>query len=261
MDTSFVIAARDELLGRMENMFFQPVYRYFGSMWHESKRLAVLQAGNNPPVETIREQFLTRLSHVKNWTNTQINEQYTKVTQGKDSLFDLLISRTFIMNSRILLVAVDIPPDYLTVNVPDGSRFVHAVFINAARAFYRNPWLFVNDGKDSSSSYFRLMALDRTINEEVRRTIRELMNIDNIFHPSVTSNAPPPPVAQPQYTQPQSSFATDAVNSAVEAGLDPLFQEKTGGELGGLGAAMEDGEAEQEASGDEGLNEDDVKLV
>jgi|SRR5215217_5219621 len=201
MDTSFVVAAREELLSRIQYLFFQPIYKCFASIWYESQQLAIRQTRHqSPPSGVVRDIFLTRLDAVKNWTTTQINEEYSNVTQSREGLFELLVNRIFTLCSRILVVAVDVPPDYLTISIPDNRRFVHAVYINAARAFYRNPWLFLYSHNGIVPPYQQIIALEQTVNETVQRTIRELMNIDNIFHP--LTGAPLVPVtAQPAQIQ------------------------------------------------------------
>ena len=210
MDASFVIAARDELLSRIQYMFFQPVYKCFANMWYESQQIAIRKTRqSSPPSGAVRDIFLSRLDTVKNWTATQINDQYASVTQSREGLFELLLNRTFTLCSRILVVAVDIPPAYLTIHIPDNRRFVHAVFINAARAFYRNPWLFLHAHKDGVP-YQQIMALEKTVDDTVQRTVRELMNIDNIFNASSTSlptNIPPP--TQPPTLSPFNYNAKD----------------------------------------------------
>lgn len=238
MDTSLVLAARDELVSRLQYMFFQPVYRYFASMWYESRQAAAGQ--RNSSIEAVRDIFLVRLNNVKNWTGTQISEQYLNVSQSKEGLFELLLTRTFSLSSRILVYAMDIPPTFLRISIPDNRRFVHAVFINAARAFFRNPWLFAHVYKDQNP-YFQIISLEKTINDVVLRTVRELMNVDNIFHPQ----QPPPPTVDttPDFSAPvfvnseeqpqqptQQLQPLDAKDDDMENLNDEMHSDDEGGE-------------------------------
>ena len=222
METSLIIAARDELVSRLQYMFSLPVYRYFASMWYESRQTAAKELGSrNASVEAIRDIFLVRLNSVKHWTSTQISEQYINVTQSKEGLFELLLTRTFSLSSRILVFAVDIPPAFLRISIPDNRRFVHAVFINAARAFYRNPWLFAHNYRDQNP-YSQIILLEKTIDDVVLRTVRELMNVDNIFHPP---SVQPPTVDSSDYNAP--SFSNNEVQQPQPQSLDVATDDNT----------------------------------
>ena len=201
METSFIIAARDELISRLQYMFFQPVYRYFACLWYESRQSLVETGQRNPSIEAVRDTFLSRLNRVKHWTSTQISEQYLNVTQSKEGLFELLLTRTFSLSSRILVFAVDIPPAFLKISIPDNRRFVHAVFINAARAFFRNPWLFAHVYNDANP-YLQIISLEKTVDAVVLRTVRELLNIDNIFQPAIQ----PTMMSEPEFSTATPSF-------------------------------------------------------
>lgn len=214
METSFIIAARDELMSRLQYMFFQPVYRYFASLWYESRQSLIETGQRTPSIEAVRDKFLSRLNRVKHWTSTQISEQYLNVTQSKEGLFELLLTRTFSLSSRILVFAVDIPPAFLKISIPDNRRFVHAVFINAARAFFRNPWLFAHVYNDANP-YLQIISLEKTVDAAVLRTVRELLNIDNIFQPVTTQ---PTMVTEPAFT------ATPSFTNAAPAPMDQQQQ-------------------------------------
>ncbi len=193
MDTSYYIAARDELLSRLRDAFFHPIYRYYGTLWFTS-------VSESQSLSDHISTFRGKLSDVRNWTTTKINDEFQKVTKGSESVFDLLVTRTFTINARILTFAAEVPPSYITINVPDNRRFVHMVYINAAREFYMNPFLFSDNGNEAP--YRRMTVLKSTIDGVIDKTIRELQSLDSIFNgssttPSIISRQSVSPAAPP----------------------------------------------------------------
>ncbi len=210
MDTSYYIAARDELLNRLRDAFFQPVYRYFGNVWYTTS--------NNLRGEISDlsiENFRKKMNEVKGWTTTKIDEEYQNVTQGRESVFDLIVTRTFTINARILTFAADVPPAFITINIPDNRRFVHMVFINAAREFYLNPYIFIESNR--TGQYQRITVMRECINEVIDKTIRELQSLDNIFNGSAGSVNHSGSVNSSVYGGQQPSRPPDSH-------IDPIFQ-------------------------------------
>lgn len=199
MDTSYYIAARDELFSRIEDLFFKPVYRYFQKAW--------VASGN---ISDNRDQqiavFRKKIMNIRDWSTTMIHDEYQNVSLGKDSLFDLLLTRTFTINARILTFAADIPPSYITIHVPDNQRFVHMVYLNTAREFYMNPWLFVED-----DTYKRVHLIKNTINASINRTFRDLQSLDSIFN-GTTGNSS---VSGSQSNDNSSSMDYRPINGSV----------------------------------------------
>jgi len=180
MESSFVVA-RDELIRRLECMFFRSLYRYFGSVWLESElQVKKFQKATNVKEDEVIDIFRKKIGDVRNWTTTKINEEYEHVTQSKERLFDLLVTRTFTLSSRILSFAAEVPPEYIKISIPDEKRFVHAVYIAAARMFHMNPYL-LSRRKTDPCRFIR--NTEKCLRQVVSDTIRNLTCLEDIFLP------------------------------------------------------------------------------
>lgn len=226
MESSFV-AARDELVKRMECMFYQPVYRYFGALWLESSlqaaRESVLQA---PQEEDVIVIFRKKLEDIKNWTSTRMNEEYENITKSKERLFDLLMTKIFSLNSRILSFAAEVPRDYIKIQIPDDRRFVHAVFLATGRMFSLNPYLLSR--RKIESPYRQIIATECAIKQVVSDTVRNLTCLEDVFLPQTQ------PVSSVIFESqlPPPNFIVDApINTPIATTdsipitqLDPILQ-------------------------------------
>ena len=121
-------------------------------------------------------QFQQDLSEIPKWNQEIINEQYSMLIESSncDWLEDL-ITAVFVSHTRILTsININKNKNKINLKIPKVDHFIHLCYIEVARNFWKNPYLF--DENISKFEYQRNrrdaeIIIEKTINETIRKQL------------------------------------------------------------------------------------------
>ena len=152
----------------------------FRDIFEQSKKI---MNGNS-----VFKNFQILLSNVPKWNNYMLEKEVADITKetGCDWL-DNLITAVFVSHSKIL-TSVKVgnyrPKNKkIDLKIPDTVSFIHQCYVEAAREFYKNPMLFLDDTKIIRPDEILKNSIlaQSIIKESVLNTIRKLLPFRNIL--------------------------------------------------------------------------------
>jgi hypothetical protein len=142
MEDYYLVEAKKEYTGYLISTLTPSMYNGFKDIFEQSKRIL---NGNS-----VFKNFQILMSNVPNWNNYMLDKEVSDITKetGCDWL-DNLITAVFVSHSKIL-TSVKVgnyrPRNKkIDLKIPDTTSFIHQCYVQAAREFYKNPMLFMDD--------------------------------------------------------------------------------------------------------------------
>ena len=181
MEDYYLVDAKQEYTSYLISTLAPSMYTGFKDIFEQSKKIL---NGNS-----VFKNFQILLSNVPNWNDHILNREVLDITRetGCDWL-DNLITAVFVSHSKIL-TSVKIgnyrPKNKkIDLKIPDTNSFVHQCYIQAAREFYKNPLLFLEDTKMvRPDEILKNQKLSHSIiKDSIMTTIRKLLPFRNILN-------------------------------------------------------------------------------
>lgn len=235
MEDYYLVEAKQEYTGYLISTLTPSMYNGFRDIFEQSKRIV---NGNS-----VFKNFQILMSNVPNWNNYMLDREVTDITKetGCDWL-DNLITAVFVSHSKIL-TSVKVgnyrPRNKkIDLKIPDTTSFIHQCYVQAAREFYKNPMLFLDDtAMIRPDEILKNQTLAQSIiKESILSTIRKLLPFRSILNeyltleggnntimiggPSTVSNIPPVKTIEPT-PNPIPVIAMPGVNTSSK--LDSLL--------------------------------------
>ena len=120
--------------------------------------------------------FQNDLSQIPKWNQEVINEHYNSLVQISDcDWLEDLLTAVFVSHTRILTsINFSKNKNKINLKIPKVDHFIHLCYIEVARIFWKNPYLF--DDTISKFEYQRNRRdaekiIDNTINETIRKQL------------------------------------------------------------------------------------------
>jgi len=114
-------------------------------------------------------QYQALLVEVKNWNNVMM-KQHTDAIIKTCSMFPNLLAAVFVISVKIMsAVRISNESKKLNIKLPTNDVFVHSCYIAAAKNIYEDPYVIIDDIKDSekrSQLHVRFSKVIREIIED-----------------------------------------------------------------------------------------------
>ena len=180
MDDYYLVEAKQEYTSYLISTLTPSMFTGFRDVFEQSKKI---MNGNS-----VFKNFQILLSNVPKWNNYMLEKEVADITKetGCDWL-DNLITAVFVSHSKIL-TSVKVgnyrPKNKkIDLKIPDTVSFIHQCYVEAAREFYKNPMLFLDDTKIIRPDEILKNSIlaQSIIKESVLNTIRKLLPFRNIL--------------------------------------------------------------------------------
>jgi hypothetical protein len=185
MEDYYLVEAKQEYTGYLVSTLTPSMYNGFRDIFEQSKKIL---NGNS-----VFKNFQILMSNVPNWNSYMLDKEVSDITKetGCDWL-DNLITAVFVSHSKIL-TSVKVgnyrPRNKkIDLKIPDTTSFIHQCYVQAAREFYKNPMLFLDD-----TSIFRPDEILKNqslaqsiIKDSILSTIRKLLPFRSILNEYLT---------------------------------------------------------------------------
>jgi hypothetical protein len=145
ISVNVLVDAKKEYTKKLVNLLALPIYQGIQSIY-EQARQASQDAGHQNYLRT----FQILLRDIPQWNQDVIDTEHNRIVlETKCNWLTNLIKAVFISHVKVLS-AVRMGTGYkrIKLNVPSSSKFVHTCYVEAARVFYKNPYLFYHEMAD-----------------------------------------------------------------------------------------------------------------
>ena len=168
---AILVDAKTEYTKQLINILSPNIFQGIKKLYRDARDKAKTQNSDNALGE-----FQLNLSEIPKWNQEIINNEYQNILQTSncDWLEDL-ITAVFISHTRILTsINFSKNKNKINLKIPKVDHFIHQCYIEVARAFWKNPYLF--DETVTKFDYQRNrrdaeIIIDNTINETIRKQL------------------------------------------------------------------------------------------
>ncbi len=132
--------------------------------------------------ETPMREFQSLLRNVPKWNQDIIDGEYEKIiTKSKCDWLGDLITAVFISNTKILTAVRTVRKNRkINLQIPTTARFIHRCYIETAREFYKNPFLF-DESENIHNRQRNLRDALKIIDASIKEAIRGLLPFKSII--------------------------------------------------------------------------------
>jgi hypothetical protein len=172
----YLLEVKQEYTKQLSNLLVPVIYEGLISIYNEAKRT------NN---ESSMKVFQILLSRIPNWNQNIVEGEYQRILQKTqcDWLNDL-ITAVFISHAKILSsIKTTKKNKTLNLKVPNGEYFIHKAYIECARQFWKNPYLFYDDVQTVNTIDFQrnMREIEMIIEQSIQESVRKLLPVKDIL--------------------------------------------------------------------------------
>ena len=124
----------------------------------------------------VLNKFQELLSNIPTWNQDIINKEYESIIEtSKCDWLDELITAVFVSHTRILTsINFNKNKNKINLKIPKTTHFIHKCFIDVARYFWKNAYLFddrVNNYERQKNRRETEIIIEQSINETIRKQL------------------------------------------------------------------------------------------
>ena len=173
-----LVDAKNEYTKQLISLIYLHIYNGIKSIYNDAEK--IYQKDNS---NSILKNFQILLCEVPKW-NQEIIDSYTNkiIEETGCDWIDELITAVFISHTKILTsIKNNDITQKINLKIPKTDHFIHKCFIDTARCFYRNAYLFNSDLPKCEIQRNRRESEQLTI-ETIKTTIRKQLPIKQILN-------------------------------------------------------------------------------
>merc|ERR1712086_122871 len=179
---SVLVDAKTEYTKQLTNILIPFIFEGIKSIYDETSIYCINQGHTN-----VLMIFQEKLSLIPNWNQDIINKEYSRImTDSGCDWLDELVTAVFLSQTKILTsIKKNTKKKYkkkkkINLKIPKIEHFIHKCYIECAREFWKNPFLFSK--KCNQSEYQRnCRESQKIIGLTIEETIRKLLPVKNIL--------------------------------------------------------------------------------
>lgn len=173
-----LVDAKEEYTKQLVSILKPCIYQGIKSIFLDAKDIC--NQDNTP--ENVLMVFQDLLSRIPKWSQDIINKEYQRIVDVSqcDYIEDLL-KVVYVSHIKILTIVHSAQKNKkITLKVPSGSHFMHLCYIECAREFWKNPFLF-SDRVTKYENQKNMRDSESMISECITETIRKQLPVRNIL--------------------------------------------------------------------------------
>jgi len=128
-------------------------------------------------------RFQEQLSLIPKWNQEIINEEYDRIVSDSNcDWLDELITAIFLSHTKILTaIKSNKKNNKINLKIPKIDHFIHKCYIESAREFWKNPFLFNSNNINQYNYQRNIRECHTIISKSIDETIRKLLPVKNIL--------------------------------------------------------------------------------
>tara|TARA_B100000900_G_scaffold164706_1_gene139798 strand:+ start:7546 stop:8586 length:1041 start_codon:yes stop_codon:yes gene_type:complete len=219
--------SRNEWCSRLVSIFTPLVVEGMKSIFNESWKICM----DNDEVNKYLMTFQNLLSRVPKWNNVIVEEERKRIIErsGCDYLEDLITCVHIIQLKVLTCIRVGNKQKKIDISIPNLDKFVHKVYINAARKIYMNVYLFEKNISPLQSQKNN-RELETIIQESIMLAIRESIPTEAIIRAYMDESVEQEEqvfienIEEPEETKEEQPKESSDVNTSE--GMDTMGEEQ-----------------------------------
>ena len=174
MESATYSEARVEYQKQMANKLVQPLLDFFrktrAELWSESQQF-------------ILSRFQKKVAEIPKWNADVVAEETNRLVEAsRCDYLEELMTALFIAHTKVMAsVRVNKKNKKLTITVPKLDHFLHRLFTESAKSFWKAPFLFQDEGLSSIERQKNLLQAEAIIEEAIYAAVRDLLPIKKIL--------------------------------------------------------------------------------
>ncbi len=183
-DLHILVEAKTEYTKTLINILSSCLLEGIQSIYSDSKSFCEKNRNNKYLIT-----FQHNLSEIPKWNQSIISDEYSRIMDKSNcEWLDDLITAVFISHAKILTsIKVNESSKTLNLKIPKGEHFIHKCYIECARIFWKNPYLFYH--KTSDIDYQKnIREAESIISKTIEETIRKLLPVKSILREYLGNN-------------------------------------------------------------------------
>ena len=228
MESATYSEARVEYQKQMANKLVLPLLGFFrkirADLWTESQ-------------QSILSRFQKKCAEIPKWNQDMVAEETNRLIESSHcDYLEELMTALFIAHTKVMAsVRVNKKSKKLTITVPKLDHFLHRVFTEAAKSFWKAPFLFQED-IPAVDRQKNLLQAEAMIEEAIYAAVRDMLPIKKILQEYISEpgdedeedEVKPSPEEIPAPASPASPPALDSPASPpAVVSLPPLLESPT----------------------------------
>jgi len=167
--------ARNEYLKQLSTWIVPYMIQFYRNLWTVASR----EGGQRRAMVVFQE----KCAEVPKWNQDLIDENVGKLLDNcRCDYLEELMAAVFIAHTKVLIaVRVSSKHKKLQITLPKLDHFIHRIFSECARSFWKAPYLFLDDEKPIEMQK-NLLQAEALCNESIASAVRSLLPIKNILN-------------------------------------------------------------------------------
>lgn len=167
--------ARNEYLKQLSTWIVPYMITHFRGIWADAQKVG----GNKREMISFQE----KCAEVPKWNQDIIDENVGKLLDScRCDYLEELMAAVFIAHTKVLIsIRVSSKHKKLQITLPKLDHFLHRVFSECARSFWKSPFLFLDDQKPIEMQK-NLLQAEVLCSESIASAVRSLLPIKNILN-------------------------------------------------------------------------------
>lgn len=126
--------------------------------------------------------FQTELEEIARWNQDRINDEVRAFVESTGcDYIEELITAVFVAHTKVLTaVRLSSKQKKLSITVPKLDRFVHYIFKEAARSYWKSPFLFIDTG-NTVERQKNVLQIEALAAEAITSAVRSLLPVKQIL--------------------------------------------------------------------------------
>ena len=173
-----LVSAKEEYTKQLISILKTCIYQGIKSIYMDAKDIC--HQDNTP--DNVLMIFQDLLSRIPKWSQDIINKEFERITNvSKCDYIDDLLKVVYVSHIKILTVIHSAQRNKkLSLKVPSGGHFIHLCYIECAREFWKDPYLFSDRGSKFEQQK-NMRDSETMIAECINETIRKQLPVRNIL--------------------------------------------------------------------------------
>ena len=170
-----LVEAKREYTGQLASILTSPMYEGIASIYKH--------AYNNVSKDKILIHFQELLSKIPNWNNETLEREFQRIMlYSKCEWLTDLITAVFVSHTKVLTsIHLGNKQREIELKIPTPIHFIHTVYVNIAREFWKNPYLLYDVDVSASDKQRNLRDSENIIKDCIHTSIRKLLPVRHII--------------------------------------------------------------------------------
>ena len=213
-----LVDAKTEYTKQLINIISPVIYQGIKLIYNESKNKSI----DNEETNQCLSYFQTELSEIPKWNQITITEKYNNVIEySKCDWLEDLLTAVFVSHTKILTsINTNKNKNKINLQIPKVDFFIHQCYIEVAREFWKNPYLF-DDNVNNFEYQRNRRDASQIIENIISETIRKQLPVKNILKEYLGSE-----YSEEKNDSIESNNITDNLRKLVKNEIENCSKEK-----------------------------------